>query len=278
MADYPCWQPCFDLETWRVRPSQIVSPLELLRANGRQNFPDGLPSLFAKEIGAATSVLKHAAQSGFWDLPMTAVRRLAKKDLGLDLAGDDFTECYAAVKAILGCDDALAIQCMEHRAEQFSRNIGEVDAMLLEGEATDAIDEHDRQETEAHKSHIHATRGRLEDLNKALVEKVREVHGEPAAKKKKRPRLVLPASDDMYTQAAMQPFLPSNCRLHKDYYNNRWQLWYRSSGRHGPGPRRSKSRSWPAEGHRAAVLFLLRCAWDNAKFYGEQCHVQGLYD
>lgn len=277
LSGLPVWVPCFSLQDWQVVPMQWASPLEHLRANGGKNYQT-FPQILGRKVGDVSSLLVHAARSRFWNLPVVAIRQLAKSELGVETKSNDIGDIFAAIKGALNCDDEAAVQCLEQRCVEMAvAELTEVDHIVLTDEATDAIDNHDKTEAEPHKNHIKTCEANIEELTRVIKARVADIKAGSAQKRrKKKPTAKIPANGAAFTQEEANNLLPPHSRLYKDYFNNRWLLWYRSPGNRIPGPWRTKSKSWGDIGHRAAILFLLRAAWGEAKLHGEICHMQGL--
>ena len=107
LSKTPVWVPCFSLE-WLAVPTRWVAPVGLLKANGGVNF-ERMPDVFAQQTGPPSPLLRWAALKGFWSTPMSSVRRLAKHDLDVELAGSDADDLVIICRYILRGDDLLRL-------------------------------------------------------------------------------------------------------------------------------------------------------------------------
>jgi hypothetical protein len=269
------WMPCLSLDTWEGYPTECALPLDAMQANDGQT--NNGPTVFARQLGDKMTIIKFAATAGFWNLPMVAIKRLARNDLGLEVSdADDAQNTFQVIQAILECDDEEACWCLERRCEHFaSLSLNDVDHLLNTPECLDAIDEHDRKEAKSHAERTIHNEVAMKELTSTVAAKMARA---VAAKKrrKKMPRTELPSDEAAYGQDFVMNLLPPHSRIFKDHYNSRWLLWYRSPGLRVHGPWRSKSRSWMQRGHAEAVKQLLSMAWQHAMLFGEICPIEGL--
>ena len=280
LSKKPVWVPCFSLEEWLAVPTRWVAPVDLLKANGGVNF-EHMPDVFAQQTGPPLPLLQWAALKGFWSIPMSSVRRLAKHDLDVELTGSDADDLVIICRYILKGDALLAMQCLDHRVIEIEKDhCTAIDDIAMSDEGRDCIDKNDKQEAEQHFEHVEATKAEIKTLTTHIATKLLDMRAGlgPAAKKTKpKPAGKIPDKDELFTQARVSDLFPPHTRILKDYYNFRWKMWIRSPGAPRPGPWRIKSRSWSQEGHGAAVKDLLRIAWSEAALYGEPCPHDGLF-
>ena len=86
----------------------------------------------------------------------------------------------------------------------------------------------------------------------------------------------LPSGDENMTKEAIQKLVPPGIRVVKDFYNGRWQFFWKFSGKEMPV--RSVSRSWGDRTSREAVKSCLRRVWKWAMAEGIECPLSKLYD
>ena len=115
---------------------------------------------------------------------------------------------------------------------------------------------------------------KLEKLRKATPEKKTRKLAVPTAK-------ILPAAPpdgDNYTAALVESLCPYGTKVNKDYFNGRWQLYWRLVGP-PVGPWRSISRSWSVRHNRECIVECLRVVW-RARILetGAVCIVEDLFE
>ena len=200
-----------DFSEWQAVPYDFASPADQIAANGGKNVEAFTPD-FAVQTGEPMPLLEYAAMRGFWDRTPASIRRLLKQELGIETGGEDnVEEIVAAIKAVLMCDDASAVPCLERREARLSaEHLNEVDTILITEEAEDAVDESDRKEAQQHAVGIGQATEEAAELRQAIRKYCANAKRTAAASQKKRegPRKLSPRTTRAGRRRSSRPWLP----------------------------------------------------------------------
>ena len=173
---------------------------------------------------------------------------------------------------IKGCDEKAANACLEMRCAYTEIKQDSYDEVISCEEFSDVVDDDTLKEAAKHSANAEDAQTSYRHMQRKVLEKVKAFAEEEKKEKESsgsggagiaggeaeavpRKRLsnktsnilpVGPAEDDInnrYAKEQVQALAPDGSKVDKDYYNGRWQIWYRLQGP-PPGPWRSVSRSW----------------------------------
>lgn len=210
--------------------------------------------------------MKAAGAAGFWHLPLTVCRKIAKAELALTLTGTEAEQLFQLIQATMDCSahDAacfLGGRCSDHLGDEDNQN-----AMLNTTEVDEALSREDWdvatkcvQDFQS-KSNLQKE---LQDKIFAVVQKHKKSKGKFSGSKVPFPAL----ADDMQPEAILM-LMPEGSRLRLDRFNGRWHAFFRC-----PHTKTVKalSRSWGVRGHVACIQGILAWSWGLAEGYGMAC-------
>lgn len=219
-------------------------------------------------------LLEFAASQAFFELSESFLHRLASKELGIALEGALAEQILQLVRHILQCDDDRACGILETRVKHLENSSRPFDELAQTHECAERIDESDEGTFKAHLQQVEQKQASLNDL-KEHITRMLQACKPKSGKRRKCVQTDLPDRDDKYTYDGVFRFflVTIQVKLRKDYFNGRWQVWWRRSF---AAPWRSLSRSWGTRSHEECLLDLLRATWTVAEASGEQCPILGL--
>jgi hypothetical protein len=277
------WMPILDWDDWKCVTFNFKSPLGVKVSTLK--WLSGSPSLTiwpdTPTVGAP-SLLDTCIFHAFFDMPKTALRRVAK-DLGcvytMDDDAVDLVVIIARFKFPLLSNEAI-IAILRHRAVADDEAL---ELLIGAGEvATDNLDKDDKEEVEQGKEVISA-RKKVERKILEFAKKAAEPlppaigaasgsGGPPAAAAApaKKPRKYPPKVQlGAVTRDEINDMLPFGCTVRADTHDQSWIL-------NCYGHR--KSRAWTEHTVEGAAMYLITYAWSDAIRLGYEieCPIEGV--
>ena len=215
-----------------------------------------------------------AASRAFFDFSEAFLDRIASRELGINIEGYFADKLFKLVQHVLGCSDDKACSVLETRLRSLERQRTSFDELAQTAECVEAIDEDDESSFKTHLNQIEEQSSHCQALKKQIIHTLAKAMPKP--KKHKKTMTDLPDEDDKYTYDAMIGFFPKSIaiRLRKDYFNGRWQVWWRRSQ---TSPWNTLSRSWGSRNHKECLVDLLRATWEIPVQQGEHCPINNLF-
>ena len=176
---------------------------------------------------------------------------------------------------------------MDRRLTAEGNEYADVDALIGTEEFHDLCTEKD--EMEMAWSHVADREERQSDYNvmrkhynKRVTAHIQKTKGKgakpknvgPAPKKaKKIEACPIPADDSLVPQDAVTGLCPDGARVHKDYFNGRWRIYWRFTAGFDW---HHVSRSWGRRSSKEAAMICLKVVWSWAEVFDMPCPHQAI--
>ncbi len=265
------WLPILDGQSWKARTVEFRSPLGV-RVRAKRWIAGASITLWP--TCAEDTILKVAARHGFWDIPLTGLRQLAR-ELMVDVGAADglpathllVAEAVLHPKRNLTASEKLEIL-------RFRLPSSDAASEFLQSEEVDEL--LDAKTKEELRQDIPASSGAAvaPDVKSAIADLAKEVHAGgkkggsgsapssgPAAKKQRK----YPARirvEDTITPEGLSVFLPDECTISACALDQCWRL--RAYGQ------RVGSKAWALHGRSQGATMLIKLAWEIAVSSGRE--------
>ena len=255
--------------SWECTPFEFRSPLSVRCQSG--GWPRYRHTLFTAPMhGGRWNLLQMATKLAFWDMPLSALRRVAKEEGASFEKGDDIAEMLLAIalQVLSDWSDADKLQMLRRsvKHEDEARQHCEDDSIKECPGKDELADIDELQEKEAEHAGVTKTLARYAkklqgtsggsstgaSASRARRSTASSEKVSPAPNKTSRKYPPKITEKKCLSQDDIHRLFPDNCQIFPDVLQQRWQLRCR-------GQRFSKA--WRFHGMNEAACDLIQSAW-----------------